>query len=94
MTFATKEELLEYFDDMEDCGCDSCDFKTEELHLYKDRCQHSEGIGFWASCDICFTTLTSVAHRYPDQFPNVNAMKVTAYCTNLILEKIDGATLL
>lgn len=94
MKHATREELLEHFDgDLEDCGCESCGFETEKLNLFTDRSEYSRELREFACCDICCTTFTSNAHRYPSQYPDKNAMKTTAYCTNLILEKLDGAIL-
>lgn len=91
MSYATHTELFESFKSASDCQCDSCGFKTTKLNRYKDHCERSKD-AMWTDvfffCDVCFSTFTGNAHRYPSQYPDAEVMKLVAYCTNLIIKTI------
>jgi len=39
-------------------------------------------------CHVYYTTNAGNAHRYPNQYPGWDTIKMIAQCTNIILEKL------
>lgn len=68
-----------------ECGC--CQVEAVRVRHSRGGGVHNEGL--WL-CAVCAQTQVSCAHRYPEQYKgSVIVLKTIAYCTNLILKKLE-----
>lgn len=94
--YITKSDLAKHWDtdestvDLDDVGCDSCNFETPKLKFYPMRSGDiNEPEVNKLLCDVCASTMAGNAYEYPRQYEGERkTLQMLAYCTNLILQKI------
>lgn len=78
---------MEQIEDEEIEECDGCRFPGLELETYEcspfSRRKEPKRL-----CVLCASSFMGNAVEYPEQYPNHETMRMTAYCTNLILQRL------